>query len=84
MSVLEPYLVRLLVQHAWASQCPTTRTSLQGWEGLADSIVGAITVFWMALLSDRAFQMTPTNWHGNSVRCAGAQRVRLPSDCLLL
>ena len=46
---------------------------LQGWEGLADSIVGAVTVFWMALLSDRAFQMTPTNWHGNSVRCARLQ-----------
>jgi integral membrane sensor domain MASE1 len=46
---------------------------VQGWEGLADSIVGAVTVFWMALLSDRAFQMTPTNWHGNSVRCGRLQ-----------
>lgn len=42
---------------------------LQGWEGLADSVVGAVTVFYFALLTNRAFQMTPTNWRGNSVKC---------------
>lgn len=47
----------------------TAAPCLQGWEGLADSIVGAITVFWLALLTDRAFQMIPTNWRGNSVKC---------------
>ncbi len=47
---------------------------LQGWEGLADSIVGAVTVFYLALLTNRAFQMTPTNWRGNSVKCVTSFR----------
>ena len=48
---------------------PIWFVSVQGWEGLADSIVGAVTVFYFALLTNRAFQMTPTNWRGNSVKC---------------
>lgn len=45
------------------------RVVLQGFEGLADSIVGAVTVFWYALLTDRAFQMMPTNWAGKKLKC---------------
>jgi hypothetical protein len=55
--------------HAGLTVNLTEREVLQGFEGLADSIVGAVTVFWYALLTDRAFQMMPTNWAGKKLKC---------------